>query len=81
MFQFDKKKGTLGVGERIPIQITFSSSIPGEFKETFRWKLEGSSELLSILFIGHVIAPTFQFSQDVIDFGKVSYEFPDYVNI
>lgn len=78
MFSFDKKKGTLGVGERVPISIKFSSSIPGEFKETFRWKLEGSSDMLSILFIGHVVAPTFSFSEEAINFGKVSYAFPDY---
>ena len=61
----------------MPIKITFSSNIPGEFKETFRFRLEGSTELLSILFIGHVIAPTFHFDTELINFGKVSYSFPD----
>jgi hydrocephalus-inducing protein len=77
MFQFDVKKGTLSVGAKTPINITFSSSIPGEFKETFRFRLEGSTELLSILFSGHVIAPTFSFDKEIIDFGKVSYSFPE----
>ena len=77
MFHFDIEKSVLGVGERIPFTITFCSTILGEFSETFRWKLEGSTELLSILFTGHVIAPTFQFDTELIDFGKVSYSFPN----
>ncbi len=59
MFDFDLKAGHLQVGEKKYIKWVFKSSIPGEFKETFRWKLEGSNELLSVLFIGHVIAPVF----------------------
>lgn len=76
MFDFKVRKGTLGVGKRMAIPIEFCSTIPGEFKETFRWRLEGSTELLSLLCFGHVIAPTFKFDSDVIDFGKVSYSFP-----
>lgn len=75
MFKFDIERGILGVGQRIPFTITFQSSIPGEFKETFRWRLEGSADQLSILFIGHVIAPTFQFDVERINFGAVSYSF------
>jgi hydrocephalus-inducing protein len=52
------------------------SDILGEFSETFRFALEGSSEMLTLTFKGHVVAPTFQFSQEVIDFGRVSYMFP-----
>ena len=44
MFKFDVERGILSVGQRMPFTITFKSSIPGEFKETFRWKLEGSTE-------------------------------------
>lgn len=76
MFDFDLKSGHLQVGEKKYIKWVFKSSIPGEFKETFRWKLEGSNELLSVLFIGHVIAPVFTIDQDQIDLGKVSYTFP-----
>ena len=32
--------------------------------------------MLSLTFKGHVVAPTFKFSEDIIDFGKVSYKFP-----
>ncbi|CAD8206755.1 unnamed protein product [Paramecium octaurelia] len=75
MFKFDVERGVLAVGQRMPFTITFKSSIPGEFKETFRWKLEGSTDQLTILFIGHVIAPTFNFQDEKIQFGTVSYSF------
>ncbi len=76
MFHFELEKGTLGVGERIPFRINFCSTILGEFSETFKWKLEGSTETLSILFTGHVIAPTFMFNKEEIRFKRVSYSFP-----
>ena len=76
MFHFELDKGVLGVGERIPFRINFCSTILGEFSETFKWKLEGSTETLSILFTGHVIAPTFTFSKKEIKFKRVSYSFP-----
>ena len=76
MFHFELEKGTLGVGERIPFRINFCSTILGEFSETFKWKLEGSTETLSILFTGHVIAPTFYFNKEEIKFKRVSYSFP-----
>ena len=75
MFHFQIEKGILGVGERIPFHINFCSTILGEFSETFKWRLEGSTETLSILFTGHVIAPTFTFSKDEIRFKRVSYRY------
>ena len=32
--------------------------------------------MLSLTFKGHVVAPTFKFSEEIIDFGLVSYKFP-----
>lgn len=32
--------------------------------------------MLTLTFKGHVVAPTFQFSEEIIDFGRVSYRFP-----
>ena len=37
--------------------------------------MEGSAEMLSLTFKGHVVAPTFKFSEEIIDFGRVSYKF------
>ncbi len=76
MFNFDIERGILEVGERLPFEWKFKSTILGEFSETFRWKLDGSSEMLPILFTGHVMAPKFTFTPNYIDFGKASYSFP-----
>ena len=46
MFKFNTEEGVLGVGEKIPLNITFCSTILGEFSENFRWRLGGSSEVL-----------------------------------
>jgi len=77
-FKFSKTEGKLGVKEnqREVIDVTFQSDILGEFSETFRWALEGSVEMLSLTFKGHVVAPTFKFSEEIIDFGSVSHKFP-----
>lgn len=77
-FHFSKSEGILGVDQNIRdlIKVTFKSDILGEFSETFRFALEGSSEMLTLTFKGHVVAPTFQFSEEIIDFGRVSYRFP-----
>ena len=33
--------------------------------------------MLTLTFKGHVVAPTFKFSDEIIDFGKVSYKFDE----
>ena len=76
MFRFDTVKGVLKVHEKIGVSIYFCSTILGPFTETFRFKLEGSAELQSILFSGHVRAPSFSFDQEIVNFGKVSFSFP-----
>lgn len=76
MFKFFPEQGILKVGERKEIKVQFSSSKPGEFKETFKWQLTGSLDYLSVLFIGHIRAPQFEFDRELIDFGKVSFNFP-----
>ena len=77
MFNFGIESGVLGVGERIPFQVAFCSSILGSFNERFMWRLDGSSELHHIDFTGHVISPSFKFHPTSIDFGKVSFSFPN----
>jgi hydrocephalus-inducing protein len=78
-FNFSKTDGTLGVRDHVRdlLRVTFMSDILGEFSETFRFALEGSSEMLTLTFKGHVVAPTFRFSEDIINFGKVSYKFAE----
>lgn len=33
--------------------------------------------MLALTFKGHVVAPTFSLSEEIIDFGQVSYKFPE----
>ena len=33
--------------------------------------------MLTLTFKGHVVAPTFRFSEDIIEFGKISYKFTE----
>jgi hydrocephalus-inducing protein len=48
----------------------------GEFSETFRFKLEGSTELIPLRFKGHVTAPKFRFEPDILNLGDVPFSFP-----
>lgn len=70
MFEFSIEKYLLKVGESISIDIKFKSSLPGEVKEKFNWELVGSQRELEMTFLGHVIAPTFEFV-DPFDTNKV----------
>ncbi len=70
MFSFDVTKGILDVQKRLPFEWRFASTILGEFSETFKWKLDGSSDMLNIIFTGHVMAPKFNFTPNFIDFGR-----------
>lgn len=74
---FDSEEGVLAVGQRMNIILTFQSFRVGEFQEMFKWRLEGSSELLTLLVRGHVRSPRFEFDKKSIDFKKVSYQFED----
>jgi hydrocephalus-inducing protein len=77
MFHFDVEEKALGVEERAFINLVFNSKILGEFSETFKWKLDGTEDLLAVTFKGHVIAPTFEFDCSLVDFGVVSYKFTE----
>lgn len=71
-FKFDRTAGVLKVKERHQIQMSFCSDILGEFNETFRWVLKNTNDYLSLTFKGNVIAPTFKFNVESINFEKVS---------
>ena len=78
MFQFNIKERTLAVDERATVNVFFRSKILGEFSETFKWRLDGTEDLLKVTFKGHVIAPTFDFGGvEMVDFGIVSYKFTE----
>ena len=77
MFEFKVQDRILKVDEKLSFKILFKSTILGEFSETFRWQLEGTKDLLTLTFKGHVIAPTFQPSLEKIDFDVISYRFTE----
>lgn len=74
-FKFKPSSGVLSVGQSQTIRIEFTSDLLGEFSEEFLWELEGSPEPIPLLIRGKVIAPTFHFNHESIDFGKIPYGF------
>jgi hydrocephalus-inducing protein len=77
VIEFDIENGILAVGQRMNITLTFQHHRVGEFQEMFRWRLEGSTEILTLLVRGHVRTPHFEFDRKSIDFKKISYQFEE----
>ena len=65
------------MSQRINFFMTFKSTKIGQFIETFRWQLKGSSDYLNLSVKGHVKAPKFEFDNQFLDFGKVSFQFEE----
>ncbi|KAF1330314.1 Hydrocephalus-inducing protein, partial [Globisporangium splendens] len=68
--------GTLAVNAMNKVEVTFSSNVLGDLLIPIRFRLHGSEEQLSVRFKANVIPPVFHFDADVVDFGSVSYSFP-----
>ncbi|KAF1329694.1 Hydrocephalus-inducing protein, partial [Globisporangium splendens] len=68
--------GTLAVNAMDKVEVTFSSNVLGDLLIPIRFRLQGSEEQLSVRFKASVIPPVFHFDVDAIDFGSVSYSFP-----
>uniref|UniRef100_A0A7M4E0J9 HYDIN axonemal central pair apparatus protein n=1 Tax=Crocodylus porosus TaxID=8502 RepID=A0A7M4E0J9_CROPO len=75
-FTFDPKEGIILPGGLQTIQISFSSTILGEFVEEFRFNINGSPKSVNLTISGCVIGPTFHFSVPFLNFGDVSFGFP-----
>jgi hydrocephalus-inducing protein len=65
----------LRVKEKHKINVTFISNRLGEFNEVFKWVLKDTNEYIALNFKGNVIAPSFEFDVDRINFGQVSFNF------
>jgi len=65
----------LKVKQKNKIDMIFTSNILGEFNEVFKWVLRDTNEYISLNFKGNVIAPTFEFDIDKLNFGLVSFNF------
>lgn len=68
--------GTLAVNTMCKVEVTFCSNELGEVFTPIRFRLQGSEDQLTVRFKANVIPPVFHFDMDVIDFGAVSYSFP-----
>ncbi|XP_067158936.1 hydrocephalus-inducing protein homolog [Apteryx mantelli] len=58
------------------IQISFKSTILGEFTEEFKFSVDGSPKPVTLTIRGCVIGPTFHFNVPSLHFGDVSFGFP-----
>ena len=74
-FNFEPSEGVLAVGDTHVMTVTFCSDILGEFSECFNVTMQGSNEVLSVHFKGHVVGPTFHLDVEELDFGVVAFEF------
>ncbi|CAM5150043.1 unnamed protein product [Eretmochelys imbricata] len=75
-FTFDPKEGIILPGGLQAIQISFSSTILGEFTEEFKFSVNGAPEPVILTIRGCVIGPTFHFNVPSLNFGDVSFGFP-----
>lgn len=74
-FHFNPSEGIVMPEGHQAIQITFNSTILGDFCETFHFQIDGAAENLALKFTGTVIGPTFHFDVPRLKFGGVSYGF------
>ncbi|NWX91311.1 HYDIN protein, partial [Nothoprocta pentlandii] len=75
-FTFHPCEGLILPEELQVIQISFRSTILGEFTEEFRFSVNGSPEPVTLTIRGCVIGPTFHFNVPALHFGDVSFGFP-----
>ncbi|NXX22836.1 HYDIN protein, partial [Podargus strigoides] len=75
-FTFLPQEGIIVPGGLQVIRISFSSTILGQFREEFRFNVDGSPEPVTLTIRGCVIAPTFHFDVPSLHFGDVSFGFP-----
>ncbi|KFO92715.1 Hydrocephalus-inducing protein, partial [Buceros rhinoceros silvestris] len=75
-FSFLPREGIVLPNKLQVIQISFSSTILGQFVEEFRFSVKGSAEPVTLTIRGCVVGPTFHFSVPSLHFGDVSFGFP-----
>ncbi|XP_077166200.1 hydrocephalus-inducing protein homolog isoform X2 [Paroedura picta] len=75
-FNFYPSEGIIQPGGHQAIQITFSSTVLGEFSEEFQFNVNGSPQPVNLVISGCVIGPTFHFNVPSLNFGEVSFGFP-----
>ncbi|NXA41620.1 HYDIN protein, partial [Eudromia elegans] len=75
-FTFHPREGLILPEQLQVIQVTFRSTILGQFTEEFKFSVNGSPKPVTLTFRGCVIGPTFHFDVPALHFGDVSFGFP-----
>ncbi|XP_049339422.1 hydrocephalus-inducing protein homolog isoform X2 [Astyanax mexicanus] len=75
-FSFNPAEGMVPPGACHALEVCFSSDNLGIFSEEFYFMVEGNPQPLSLTFRGCVIGPTFHFSVSELNFGEMSFGFP-----
>ncbi|NXP74359.1 HYDIN protein, partial [Ramphastos sulfuratus] len=75
-FTFSPCQGLILADECQVIQICFCATTVGPFTEEFRFRVEGCPEPVTLTVRGCVTAPTLHFDVPCLQFGDVSFGFP-----
>ncbi|KAJ0401033.1 hypothetical protein P43SY_009913 [Pythium insidiosum] len=72
----EPSRGTLSVNEMSKVEVSFGSHQLGDVFHALRFRLQGSEEQVVVRVKATVVPPVFRFDSDQLDFGAVSYSFP-----
>ncbi|NXP25966.1 HYDIN protein, partial [Scytalopus superciliaris] len=75
-FTFLPQQGIVAPDGLQTIQISFRTTIPGKFKEQFRFRVTECPKPVTLTIRGCVIGPTFHFNVPALHFGDISFGFP-----
>ncbi|XP_067276661.1 hydrocephalus-inducing protein homolog isoform X2 [Pseudorasbora parva] len=75
-FSFNPSEGMIPPGASQRLEVHFSSDKLGVFSEELHFSVVGNPEPVIVTFRGCLIGPTFHFSVPELNFGEVSFGFP-----
>uniref|UniRef100_A0A671M7Q3 HYDIN/VesB/CFA65-like Ig-like domain-containing protein n=1 Tax=Sinocyclocheilus anshuiensis TaxID=1608454 RepID=A0A671M7Q3_9TELE len=75
-FSFNPSEGVIPPGACQTLEVHFSSDKLGVFSEELHFSVVGNTEPVIVTFRGCLIGPTFHFSVPELNFGEVSFGFP-----
>ncbi|KAL6479129.1 hypothetical protein MHYP_G00125620 [Metynnis hypsauchen] len=76
-FSFNPTEGVVPPGACHALEVRFSSDKLGTFSEEFHFSVVGNPQPLSLTFRGCVMGPMFHFNVPELNFGEVSFGFPN----
>ncbi|XP_006878929.1 PREDICTED: hydrocephalus-inducing protein homolog [Elephantulus edwardii] len=75
-FVFSPSEGIIESSQVQAVLISFSSTTLGAFEEEFLINVSGSPDPVKLVIRGCVVGPTFHFNVPALNFGQVSFGFP-----